>query len=89
MDSLYGMKTFFRVSACSDRAEMTFPRVSKDLLMLAPSWNSSDLNNILFLNKFKIKKRKKCVIVDDCTEDTTKWFIDFYWFKQLIFQVIA
>lgn len=56
MDSLYGMKTFFRVIACSDRAEMTFPRVSKDLLMLAPSCNSLDLNNTLFLNKFKIKR---------------------------------
>jgi len=42
-DSLYGVKTFFLVSACSDRAEMTFPRVSKDLLMLAPSYNDSQI----------------------------------------------
>lgn len=40
-DSLYGMKTFFLVSACSDRAEMTFPRVSRDLLMLAPSYKDT------------------------------------------------
>lgn len=36
-DSLYGVKTFFLVSACSDKAEMTFPRVSRDLLIMAPS----------------------------------------------------
>lgn len=38
-DSLYGMKTFFLVNTCSDKAEMTFPSVSRDLLMLAPSCN--------------------------------------------------
>lgn len=51
-DSRYGMKTFFRDSACSDRAEMTFPRVSKDLLMLAPSCkNLHNKNKILIVNK--------------------------------------
>lgn len=46
-DSLYGMKTFFLVSACSDRAEMTFPRVSRDLLMLAPSYNDTKKCTVL------------------------------------------
>lgn len=47
-DSLYGVKTFFLVSACSDKAEMTFPRVSRDLLILAPSckntWKNERIN---------------------------------------------
>lgn len=40
-DSLYGVKTFFLLRACSDRAEMTLPSVSRDLLMLAPSCNKT------------------------------------------------
>lgn len=40
------MKTFFLVSACSDKAEMTFPSVSSDLLMLAPSYKDTILNKI-------------------------------------------
>lgn len=44
MDSLYGVKTFFLVSACSDKAEMTFPRVSRDLLILAPSYKNTWTN---------------------------------------------
>lgn len=43
-ESLYGMKTFFLVSACSDKAEMTFPSVSSDLLMLAPSYKDTILH---------------------------------------------
>lgn len=35
-DSRYGIKTLFPF-ACSESADMTFPRVSKDLLMLTPS----------------------------------------------------
>lgn len=69
-DSLYGVKTFFRDSACSARAEMTFPRVSKDLLMLAPSCNNlHSENKIPFVNKAtftfnpsrQIEKRHRCV----------------------------
>lgn len=36
-DSLYGMKILFLPWACSESEEITFPRVSKDLLILAPS----------------------------------------------------
>lgn len=54
-DSLYGVKTFFLVSACSDKAEMTFPRVSRDLLILAPSYKNTWGN----LRKRKTQKNKK------------------------------
>ena len=41
VDSRYGIKTLFPF-ACSESADMTFPKVSKDLLMLTPScaWDS-------------------------------------------------
>lgn len=54
-DSLYGVKTFFLVSACSDKAEMTFPRVSRDLLILAPSYQKKEKHT----HMEKLKKQKK------------------------------
>lgn len=41
-ESLYGMKTFFPeadLPACSARALMTDPKVTKDLLIWAPSFS--------------------------------------------------
>lgn len=63
MDSLYGVKTFFRVSACSDKAEMTFPRVSRDLLILAPSYKNTWGN--LKIKKYNMLAQRE-VLQRDC-----------------------
>lgn len=53
-DSRYGIKTFFRL-ACSESADMTFPNVSKDLLILTPSCRKI-VQNVLNIKQLLISQ---------------------------------